>query len=169
MKLVAVDYGLARTGLAATDPDGILAYPLETIRLDSFPNRRAFLDALAARVLREKPDAVVVGLPLLADGSVSLTTRQIRNFVRKLLHRLPCPVYLMEEFLSSEEAAWDLEEAGLRRSRRKAVERDLRDAGRSAAQGRAVLDQQAAVRILESYLHSPSSATLAEGDGYRAG
>ena len=82
MKLVAVDYGLARTGLAATDPDGILAYPLETIRLDSFPNRRAFLDALAARVLREKP---------------------------------------------------------------------------------------AAVRILESYLHSPSSATLAEGDGYRAG
>ena len=68
MKLVAGDYGLARTGLAATDPDGILAYPLETIRLDSFPNRRAFLDALAARVLREKPDAVVVGLPLLADG-----------------------------------------------------------------------------------------------------
>ena len=152
MKLVAVDYGLARTGLAATDPDGILAYPLETIRLDSFPNRRAFLDTLAARVRREKPDAVVVGLPLLADGSDSLTTRQIRNFVRKLLHRLPCPVYLMEEFLSSEEAAWDLEEAGLRRSRRKAV-----------------LDQQAAVRILESYLHSPSSATLAEGDGYRAG
>ena len=79
MKLVAVDYGLARTGLAATDPDGILAYPLETIRLDSFPNRRAFLDALAARVLREKPDAVVVGLPLLADGSDSLTTRQIRR------------------------------------------------------------------------------------------
>ena len=95
---------------------------------------------------------MVVGLPLLADGSDSLTTRQIRNFVRKLLHRLPCPVYLMEEFLSSEEAAWDLEEAGLRRSRRKGV-----------------LDQQAAVRILESYLHSPSSATLAEGDGYRAG
>ena len=49
MKLVAVDYGLARTGLAATDPDGILAYPLETIRLDSFPDRRTFLDALAAR------------------------------------------------------------------------------------------------------------------------
>ena len=102
--------------------------------------------------LSDMADAVVVGLPLLADGSDSLTTRQIRNFVRKLLHRLPCPVYLMEEFLSSEEAAWDLEEAGLRRSRRKAV-----------------LDQQAAVRILESYLHSPSSATLAEGDGYRAG
>ena len=140
MKLVAVDYGLARTGLAATDPDGILAYPLETIRLDSFPNRRAFLDALAARVLREKPDAVVVGLPLLADGSDSLTTRQIRNFVRKLLHRLPCPVYLMEEFLSSEEAAWDLEEAGLRRSRRKAV-----------------LDQQAAVRILQSFLDQPEA------------
>ena len=39
----------------------------------------------------EKPDAVVVGLPLLADGSDSLTTRQIRNFVKKLLHRLPCP------------------------------------------------------------------------------
>lgn len=151
MKLVAVDYGLARTGLAATDPDGILAYPLETLRLDSYPNRKAFFDALARRVLAEKPDAVVVGLPLLADGSDSLTTRQIRNAVKKLLHRIPVPIYLMEEYLSSEEAAWDLEEAGLKRSRRKAV-----------------LDQQAAVRILESYMHSPSGAVPAQGDGFRA-
>ena len=43
MKFVAVDYGLARTGLAASDPDGRLAFPLATLRLEDFTDRKAFL------------------------------------------------------------------------------------------------------------------------------
>ena len=142
MKLVGIDYGLVRTGLAATDPDGVLAYPLTTLDLNAFPSRKAMLEALAGIIRQERPDAVVVGLPLMPDGTESLTTRQVRNFASRLVHRTDCPVLFMEELLSSEEAAWDLAEAGVRdRKKRKAA-----------------LDQQAAVRILESYLHQPGCA-----------
>ena len=51
MKLVAVDYGLARTGLAVSDPEGRLAFPLRTLRLADHPDRKARLDALAQAIL----------------------------------------------------------------------------------------------------------------------
>ena len=128
MKWVGIDYGLARTGLAATDPEGIMAYPLTTIRLADYANRKEFLAALAGRILEERPDAVVMGLPLLTDGTESMTTRQVRNVTERLKRRVPLPFYFMSELLSSE-----------------AAERELRRC-------KAVLDQQAAVRILESFL-----------------
>ena len=96
------------------------------------------LDALAARILAEGAQAVVMGLPLREDGSESLTTRQVRNVTQRLKRRLDLPVYYMPELLSSVEAAQDLREAGL--SRHKA---------------RAVLDRQAAARILASFLAEP--------------
>lgn len=138
MKCVGIDYGLERTGLAACDEAGVLAYPLTTLRLADYPNRKAFLDALAGRVLAEDPAAVVLGLPLREDGTESLTTRQVRNVAGRLMRRIPRPFYWMPELLSSVEAEMDLREAGLARRRHKAV-----------------LDQQAAVRILASFLALP--------------
>ncbi len=138
MKIVAIDYGLERTGLAACDDAGVLAYPLVTLRLADFADRKALLDALACRVRDEGARAVVMGLPLLDDGTESLTTRQVRNVTRRLRRRLDLPFYWMPELLSSVEAELDLREAGMKRHRRKAV-----------------LDQQAAVRILSSFLALP--------------
>ena len=138
MKCVGIDYGLERTGLAACDEAGVLAYPLTTLRLADYPDRKAFLDALARRVLDAQPEAVVLGLPLLDDGTESLTTRQVRNVAGRLMRRIDLPFYWMPELLSSVEAEMDLREAGLRHTRRKAV-----------------LDQQAAVRILASFLALP--------------
>ena len=135
LKYVGLDYGLARTGLAVSDPEGRLAFPLVTLRLEEYPNRKDFLAALAARITAEEAEAVVMGLPLLDDGTDSLTTRQVRN-VTERLKRLP--VFYMPELLSSEEA-WS----------------DLRDAGLTARKRKAVLDQQAAVRILASFLALP--------------
>ena len=79
-----------------------------------------------------------MGLPLLDDGTDSLTTRQVRNITARLKRRLDLPVFYMPELLSSEEAWADLREAGVRVGKRKAV-----------------LDQQAAVRILASFLALP--------------
>ncbi|WP_297219141.1 Holliday junction resolvase RuvX [uncultured Desulfovibrio sp.] len=138
MKIVAIDYGLERTGLAACDDAGVLAYPLVTLRLADFADRKALLDALACRVRDEGAQAVVMGLPLLDDGTESLTTRQVRNVAQRLRRRLDLPFYWMPELLSSVEAEMDLREAGMKRHRRKAV-----------------LDQQAAVRILSSFLALP--------------
>ena len=108
MKWVGIDYGLARTGLAATDPEGIMAYPLTTIRLADYANRKEFLAALAGRILEERPDAVVMGLPLLTDGTESMTTRQVRNVTERLKRRVPLPFYFMSELLSSEAAEREL-------------------------------------------------------------
>ena len=132
MKYLSLDYGLKRVGVAVSDPEGRMAFPRCTLRRES---RDSFFRELTEVLNKEQPDAVVLGLPLHVDGSECLTTRQVRNFAASLKRRTPLPVYWMEEVLSSCEAESDLREAGLRGHK-------VRD----------VLDQQAAVRILESFL-----------------
>lgn len=152
MKCLGVDYGLARTGVAACDPGGILAFPLATLRLDDFPGRRELLDALAAMAAREGAEAVVMGLPLMEDGAETLTTRQVRNAARRLERRLSVPLYFMPELLSSEEAWQDLREAGVARARRGGA-----------------LDRQAAVRILQSFLNQEPERRIRADGGHDAG
>ena len=135
MKFVSVDYGLARTGLAVSDPDGRMAFPLATLRLQDSADRKLFLAALAEKIIETGAQGVVMGLPLTQDGEESLITRQVRNVTQRLKRRVPLPFFYMLEELSSEEAWADLREAGLKMRKRKAV-----------------LDQQAAVRILSSFL-----------------
>ena len=140
MKYLAIDYGQKRTGIAVSDTGGSMAFPRKTILMRT---RAAFFEELLALIEAEATDAIVIGLPINLDGEESLTTRQVRNFSKSLARRTTLPLFWMEEALSSYEA-----------------ERDLRDAGRSAAQGRAVLDQQAAVRILQSFLDQPEAKRI---------
>ena len=134
MKYLAIDYGQKRTGIAVSDTGGSMAFPRKTILMRT---RAAFFEELLALIEAEATDAIVIVLPINLDGEESLTTRQVP---KSLARRTTLPLFWMEEALSSYEA-----------------ERDLRDAGRSAAQGRAVLDQQAAVRILQSFLDQPEA------------
>ncbi|WP_035068034.1 Holliday junction resolvase RuvX [Nitratidesulfovibrio termitidis] len=137
MKYLGIDYGTKRTGVAASDTGGSMAFPRRTIVMTT---RDRFFAELLAVAEEERAEAYVVGLPLLHDGTDTLTTRQVRNFVERLKRRTTLPVYLMEEFLSSYEA-----------------EDDLRNAGLSGRALEAVVDQQAAVRILQSFLNLPES------------
>lgn len=132
---MGIDYGMVRTGIAVTDAGGRMAFPRRTITLPPQGRKEGFWIDLLTLIEEEAPAALVVGLPLPADGGESLTTRQVRNFVDRLRRRVSLPVHLMPEFLSSAEAESHLREAGVRRER-------MREA----------LDQQAAVRILESFL-----------------
>lgn len=136
MKFLALDYGQKRTGIAVSDPNGKLAFPRITLVKQT---RAAFFARLMELIDEEKPDAIVIGLPVLLDGKDSLTTRQVRNFVASLARRCSLPLYWMQETLSSHEAQLDLQEAG-----------------HSMAHMRPVLDQQAAVRILQSFLDQSS-------------
>lgn len=137
-KYLAVDYGLERTGLAISDPDGRIAFPLQTLCLSKHGTRKSLLDELA-RVAREAgAEAIVIGLPLHCDGSENLMVRQTRNMADRLKRRLPLPFYWMPEILTSEEANADLKECGLRGKKLKAL-----------------LDQQAACHILSSFLAQP--------------
>lgn len=136
MRILGIDFGLARVGLALTDPMGAMAFPYRTITRST---REALFADLAQVLDSEKVEAIVVGLPLNLDGSDSMTTRQARNFAQSLGRRTDLPIHLMDERLSSAAAEEELIEAGLTKRR----------------QRKAVLDQQAAVRILESWLSRP--------------
>ena len=141
MKYLAIDYGQKRTGIAVSDSGGSMAFPRRTIQMRT---REAFFEELLALLEAEAPDALVIGLPVNLDGEETLTTRQTRNFAKNLKKKTPLPIFWMEEALSSFEA-----------------EIDLRQAGRSAAKSRAVLDQQAAVRIPQSFLDQPEGSRKA--------
>lgn len=134
MKYLAIDYGVKRTGVAVTDAGGRMAFPRRTVHMTT---RERFFAELTACLEEEAPAAIVVGLPLSMDGTDSLTTRQARKFVERLKRRTDVPVYWMNEQLSSHEAESDLRAAG---------------AGRKI---RELVDQQAACRILESFLAQP--------------
>ena len=135
MRYLCIDYGLERTGLAVSDPSERLVFPYKTLCLSHFKNRKALLDALASEVAATQAQAVIMGLPVPLEGEETLICRQIRKIKERLSHRIAVPILFMNECLSSEEARMDLNECGLGRRKQKAV-----------------LDQQAAVRILESFL-----------------
>lgn len=145
MKCIAIDYGTKRTGLAATDTGGRMAFPRRTLVMTT---KDRFFAELLAFIEEESPAAIVVGLPTLLDGTETLITRQVRNFVERLKRRCDLPVYFMTEVLSSHEAEGDLREAGLN-------EREIKK----------VVDQQAAVRILETFLNQPEhQRCMADGN-----
>ncbi len=135
MKCLGIDYGTKRTGLAVSDPEERFAFPRKTLAMTT---RDAFFAALLQFMEEEHIELVVVGLPLLCDGSEQLMTRQAQNFVERLKRRTDLPVFWMEEVLSSFEA-----------------ESDLREMNRTGPGIRELVDQQAAARILQSFLNQP--------------
>lgn len=146
MRVLGIDFGIKRVGLALSDPDGSMAFPLATVERTEKGGRDALFAELLDVVAREGVETVVVGWPAPAEGRDSLTARQASNFAVSLSRRVSVPVKLMDETLSSEEALDDLRAAGVKKSRRKAV-----------------LDQQAAVLILKSYLSAPGAAREVTG------
>lgn len=132
MRVLGIDYGQVRVGLAITDPEGRMAFPRPAIARST---RDSLFEELAALIRAEGVEAVVVGLPLTLEGEDSLTTRQARNFAASLARRIDAPVHLMDERLSSAAADAQLKEAGLCSRKRKTH-----------------LDSQAAVQILETWI-----------------
>lgn len=115
-KIISIDYGLARIGLAISDDRGILAFPIGMIQ--GFKNLQknvaAVLKALEGRVFAE----VVVGLPLLMNGKDSAMTLEVREFAKLLEEALNKKVILWDERLTSKEVEKRLIEGGVRRKDR---------------------------------------------------
>lgn len=126
-RVLALDHGRARTGVAVSDPTGTVAAPLPAIaRVDSREGR-ARLDALIAELA---PERILVGEPRLLSGRRGEQARAARSFAERLRARVEAPVELVDERLSTVEA-----------------ERRRRESG-----ARADLDSLAACVLLESYL-----------------
>jgi putative holliday junction resolvase len=130
---LGIDVGSVRIGVAASDPDGILATPVETVRRDRSGRHVRRLADLAGEL-----DAVevIVGLPRTLADRTGPSARDAIELSEALARRIaPTPVRLADERLTTVSA-----------------ERSLRAAGVRASQQRAVIDQAAAVAILQSWL-----------------
>jgi putative holliday junction resolvase len=132
---LGVDVGEVRIGVALSDPDGILATPLVTLSRDRSGGRD--LDELAVMVAEHKVVEVVVGLPRTLAGREGPAARAAADYASALAGRLGSrvPVRLTDERLTTVSATRMLAERGVRGRRQ-----------------RAVVDQAAAVEILQGWL-----------------
>ncbi len=123
MKVLALDYGAARTGVAVSDPTGTLARPIGVVeRAASEPG----LERLTAIVRAESPERIVVGLPLTLSGEEGEQARETQRFIDALRRAVDVPVERFDERFTTALA--------------------------SRADGAAAEDARAAAHLLESYL-----------------
>lgn len=132
MRLAALDVGDARIGVAVSDELGLTVRGIATIRR---VGGQRDLDAIARTLAPFAPAGVVVGLPFNMDGSEGPQAARVRRFAARLEAHLQLPIALWDERLTTVAAEEALRAAGLGRERR-----------------RALIDQEAAAVILESYL-----------------
>jgi putative Holliday junction resolvase len=115
-RILAVDFGDARTGLAATDWTGTIAVPLG--RIDARDD--AAVVAAIAEIVRERDtQAVVLGMPLTLDGTPGQRALRTTAFRERLQLALKVPVVAVDESHSTDEAHERLKQGGLKASRRK--------------------------------------------------
>lgn len=109
-RLLGIDYGQARVGLAVTDPDGRVVFPLCTV---AWETRDGLFRELLGIIAEHGIERIVLGYPARQGGDESLTGRQVRRFAERLGRRTTVPITFVNEALSTEEAAERLREAGL--------------------------------------------------------
>jgi len=132
-RIMGIDVGEARIGLALSDQLGMLAHPLETVHVkEGKPLHR-----VAEVIRREKIATVIIGLPRNMNGTYGPAADKVREFAKKLQNLVPCEVKFWDERLSTV-----------------AAQRSLHEAGRDTKKSRSVIDQVAAQIILQAYLDS---------------
>jgi putative Holliday junction resolvase len=139
-----VDVGTVRVGVAISDPDGILATPLATLARDnSGASPPSDMSEIARLVATHDASEVIVGLPVTLAGRESYAAAAARNYADRLARIItPVPVRFSDERMSTAAATRRLSERGVRGRRR-----------------RAVVDQAAAVEILQSWLDTQRRRT----------
>ncbi|GHF87965.1 Holliday junction resolvase RuvX [Streptomyces thermodiastaticus] len=143
---LAIDVGDARIGVASCDPDGILATPVETVPGRDVPAAHRRLTQL---VEEYEPIEVVVGLPRSLKGGEGPAAAKARAFAGELAKNIaPVPVRLVDERMTTVSAS-----------------QGLRASGVNARKGRSVIDQAAAVVILQQALESERVSGSAPGEG----
>jgi putative Holliday junction resolvase len=140
---LGIDPGDARIGVARSDPTGFLATPVETVRRGKGDLRR-----IAAIAAEEEAVEVVVGLPRSLAGGEGPAAAKVREFAGRLAARLaPVTVRLVDERLTTVSA-----------------EAMLRDRGKKGQHRRAVVDQAAAVMILQHALDTERATGVPPGE-----
>lgn len=137
MKIMGLDYGSRRIGVAVCDDLGITAQGVGTVIRK---NRDSDLTTIVELTTRYGVERIVVGYPLRLDGSEGIQCEKVNRFIRRLQTRLTIPVVRHDETLSTKEAEEILRKAGVRREKH-----------------RELVDRLAASIILQDYLDAMPS------------
>jgi putative Holliday junction resolvase len=163
MRILGIDFGERRVGVALSDPTGTLASPLPTLKRRA--GKRPPLAAIEALIEEHGVVALVLGLPLTPRGEDSDWTREVREVGGALARRTGLPVHLVDERFTSVQAERAVRGVGLPKGKREEKER---------------IDAAAAVLILQGWLNrrkeregressdpggaEPGSGSLGEGE-----
>jgi putative Holliday junction resolvase len=131
-RIMAIDFGSRRIGLAVTDELGMTAQGLSTLHRT---NKRNDFDHLRRTIKQYRVGEIVMGLPLRMSGDTGIQSDKVEAFAEELRARFKLPVHLIDERLTSVEA-----------------NRVLRETDMSGRRRTQVVDQLAAVLILQSFL-----------------
>lgn len=132
---LGIDVGKARVGVSRCDPDGMLAVPVETV-----PRSETSIDRILQIVADWEPLEIVVGLPVNMRGDETLSTADARAFAEELRRRSGLDVRMVDERLSTVTA-----------------HTALRASGRSQKNSRSIVDQVAAVVLLQHAVDTEKS------------
>jgi putative Holliday junction resolvase len=131
-RVLGLDVGSKTIGVAVSDPLGVTAQGLETIRRQ---NKRVDLERLNTLIIEYAVKEIVVGYPLRMNGLEGTQSQKMQGFAAELRRKFGLPVHLWDERLTTAEAS-----------------RVLRDSEMSIKRRAAVVDRLAAVLILQSWL-----------------
>lgn len=134
MRILAIDHGTKRMGIAISDELKMIAQPLEYIPAEPF---KAFLDRLKELVRDKQVELIIVGLPRNMDGSYGPAALKVKEFVAVLKETIGIPIRTLDERLTSVQANKFLTSAKVRGKQRKET-----------------VDRTAAAILLQSYLDS---------------
>lgn len=134
MRVMALDVGDRRIGVALSDPLGMLASPLTTIERTT-PDTDAAIDAILALAEQHEAAEILVGIPYLMSGRIGAQARITLDFAAALADRVSIPITQADERLSSVQA-----------------DRMLAQSGGAATRDRGYTDAAAAAVILQAYL-----------------
>lgn len=133
-RILAIDYGKKRTGLAVTDPLKIIANGLTTV------NTHELFDYLKVYVAKEVVEKIIIGLPYQLDGSPTDATPSVLHCIRRLKNSFPnIPVVPVDEQFSSKMASRAMVEMGMKKKDRQKKE---------------LIDEIAATILLQEYMQA---------------
>jgi putative Holliday junction resolvase len=136
MRILALDHGTKRIGVAVSDETKTIAQPLEYIPAEPFVD---FLKRLRELLIAREIDLVLIGLPRNMDGSYGPAAQKVEAFVAVLRTAITIPIKMWDERLTSTMANQVLIQGGVRRDKRKEK-----------------VDKMAAAILLQSYLDGTS-------------
>ena len=138
-RIIGIDYGKKRVGLAVTDPLQVFASPLDTVSAHDLE------DFITGYMTREQVDAFVVGYPVQMNNKPSKSVDYIDPFIKRLKKKFPGkPVHLVDERFTSQMAFRTMIDGGLKKKDR---------------QDKMIIDRISASIILQSFLDSRSIKT----------